>query len=225
MKWKLCSLLLAASLSVVAGGDGPAPAATENLHRDQRLQPRTMVYDCNGFEFVTRLGPGEMALWWQHRYLVLSQVRSASGSKYQEGDVLFWSKGDEAMLQVGDVEYLGCRLRPERGPWADARRRGVDFRAVGNEPGWYLEIQHGRQLLYVGNYGEQRMMMPDPGAQVAGENRSYRARTEADELAVEISSTPCFDSMSGEAFPTAVTVTVNGSQLHGCGRDLEGLSN
>ncbi len=225
MKWKLCELLLVASLSAVAGGEGPAPATTETLYPEQRSLPRTVVYDCNGFEFVTRVGPGEMALWLPQRYLVLSQVRSASGSKYQEGDVVFWSKGDEAMLQLGDVEHQDCQLRPERGPWADARRRGVDFRAVGNEPGWHLEIQRGRQLLYVGDYGEQRVTMPDPGVQVVGENRSYRARTEAGELAVEIFATPCFDSMSGEAFAAAVTVTLNGRQLHGCGRDLEGLSN
>jgi putative lipoprotein len=224
MKWKLCSLLLGASLSAVAGGEGPESAATETLHPDQQPLARTVVYDCNGFEFVTRLGPGEMALWLPQRYLVLSQVRSASGAKYQEGDVVFWSKGDEAMLQVGDVEYQECRLQPERAPWADARRRGVDFRAVGNEPGWHLEIQDGRQLLYVGDYGEQRVSTPDPGVQVAGQSRSYRARTEAAELSVDILETPCFDTMSGEAFPAAVTATVNGRQLHGCGRDLEGLS-
>ena len=77
----------------------------------------------------------------------------------------------------------------------------------------------------MGNYGDQRLTTPDPGVQVAGQSRSYRARTEAAELAVDILATPCFDSMSGEAFPAAVTVTVNGRELQGCGRDLEGLSN
>ncbi|MCP5147339.1 MAG: MliC family protein [Pseudomonadales bacterium] len=225
MKWKLCALLLVASLPALGGGEGAEPAATANPHAGQRLLPRTLVYDCSGFEFVTRVGPGEMALWLPGRYLVLSQVRSASGSKYQEGDIVFWSKGDNAMLQLADVEYPQCRLQPERAPWADARRRGVDFRAVGNEPGWHLEIQQGRQLLFVGNYGEQRLSTPDPGVQVAGQHRSYRASTEAVELAVDILATPCFDSMSGEAFPAAVTVTVNGRELQGCGRDLERLSN
>ena len=225
MKGKLCALLLVANLPALAGGEGAEPAATASTHPDQRLLPRTLVYDCNGYEFVTRVGPGEMALWLPERYLVLSQVRSASGSKYQEGDIVFWSKGDEAMLQLDDVEYPQCRLQPERAPWADARRRGVDFRAVGNEPGWHLEIQQGRQLLYVGDYGEQRVSTPDPGEQVTGQSRSYRASTEAAELAVDILATPCFDSMSGEAFPAAVTVTVNGRQLQGCGRDLERLSN
>ena len=123
MKWKLCALLLVAGLPALAGGEGAEPAATATPHGDQRLLPRTLVYDCSGFEFVTRVGPGEMALWLPGRYLVLSQVRSASGSKYQEGDIVFWSKGDNAMLQLGDVEYPQCRLQPERAPWADARRR------------------------------------------------------------------------------------------------------
>jgi putative lipoprotein len=225
MKWKLLPLLLGASLSACAGGEDSGSALDAAARPEQRVLPRTLVYDCNGFEFVTRLGPGEMALWLPQRYIVLSEVRSASGAKYEEGDVLFWSKGDEAMLQVGEVEYQGCRLRPERAPWADARRRGVDFRAVGNEPGWHLEIQDGRQLLFVGDYGELRVTTPDPGVQGTGQGRSYLARTEAAELSVEILETPCFDNMSGEAFPAAVSVTVNGRQLHGCGRDLEQLSN
>ncbi|MFC1578792.1 MliC family protein [Pseudomonadota bacterium] len=223
MKWKLCLLALGASLSAFAGGGGADAPTGEALRPDDRSLARTIVYDCNGFEFVTRLGLGEMALWLPQRYLVLSQVRSASGAKYQEGDVVFWSKGDEAMLLVGDLEYRDCRLQPERGPWEDARRRGVDFRAVGNEPGWHLEIEHGRQLLYVGDYGEQRLIIPDPGVQPSGLARSYRAATEAGELVVEILDTACFDTMSGEAFPAAVTLTLDGRILQGCGRELERL--
>src|SRR5688572_27332616 len=31
--------------------------------------------------------------------------------------------------------------RPD--PWREARGRGIDFRAIGQEPGWYLEIDDG----------------------------------------------------------------------------------
>lgn len=146
MKWKLGPLLLTVSLTAFGGGEAPESAANETVRPDQRSLSRTMVYDCNGFDFVTRLGPGEMALWLPQRYLVLSQVRSGSGAKYQEGDVIFWSKGNEAMLQLGDVTHHDCRLQPGRVPWE-------------------------------------------------------------------------------EAFPAAVTVTVNGRVSNGCGRDLEALSN
>lgn len=221
MKWKLLPLLLCTSLGALAGGEGPADAG--DFRPDPRPLATTLVYDCNGFEFVTRLGPGEMALWLPDgRYSVLSQVRSASGTKYQEGDTIFWSKGEAAMLQLGDVEYFDCRILPERGPWADARRRGVAFRAIGNEPGWHLEIVPGRQLLYVGDYGAQRLVVPDPGERVEGTVHRYHAVTESAELWVEIDTAgACFDTMSGEAFPASVTLTVDGRSLSGCGRYLD----
>lgn len=181
----------------------------------------TMVYDCDSYVFVTRQGPGEMALWLPDRYLVLSQVPSGSGTKYQEGDVEFWSKGDEAMLTVDSQRYSGCRMMPERVPWEDARRRGVDFRAVGNEPGWYLEIQQGRQLLLVTDYGSTRLLAPDPGEQMQGHSRVYEAVTAAGQLRVEIIDEDCYDSMSGEEFPSQVTVGHDGKILYGCGRNLD----
>ncbi|MCB1856026.1 MAG: MliC family protein [Halieaceae bacterium] len=229
MKCRWLLLALGAALYARAGGDGVAAQggaqASATLQNPGTPWSRTRVYACGDFEFVTRTGPGELALWLPRRYLVLSQVRSASGAKYQEGDVVFWSKGAEALLQVGDREYLGCRQQPERAPWADARRRGVSFRAVGNEPGWMLEILPGRQLVLVGDDGQLRLATPDPGAQEQGESRHYRALTEAGELQVEILQGACFDTVSGEAFPAVVTVSVNGRLLQGCGRELTPLVN
>ncbi|MCB1700739.1 MAG: MliC family protein [Pseudomonadales bacterium] len=212
----LCALLVGCSgQGVVASESG------SGFKPDPQPSARTMVYDCNGFEFIARLGPGEMAIWLPDRYVVLPQVRSASGSKYQEEDIEFWSKGDEAMLTVGSQQYFNCAQMPQRVPWEDARRRGVDFRAVGNEPGWSLEIQDGRQLLFVGDYGMQRVATPDPGAQAQGDVRSWHAITESADLRVEVVEQPCADTMADEVYPSAVRVTLNGEMFQGCGRNLE----
>jgi membrane-bound inhibitor of C-type lysozyme/uncharacterized membrane protein len=220
MKWLSFACGLCVSVVAAAGGPGSEPLVGGDFLPDKRPLATTLVYDCNGYEFVTRLGPGEMALWLPDRYLVLSQVRSASGTRYQEGEVTFWSKGDEAMLFVDGLQHRDCRLLPRRAPWEDARLRGVDFRAVGNEPGWLLEIRRGRDLLYVGDYGSQRVVTPYPEEQRDGDSRRYHAVTEANELIVEITATPCFDTMSGEGFQAAVNLTVNGRTLRGCGRQL-----
>ncbi len=84
-------LLLSAGSSATWAGGG------EGWEPDPRPVSRTLVYQCPGNgapgpEIVTRLGPGEMALWVGDDYLVLSRVRSASGAKYQEGNTLFWLK-------------------------------------------------------------------------------------------------------------------------------------
>ena len=216
-------LLVVSCMAIVAcGGNGARASQSDpGFLPDPRPLARTMVYDCNGYDFIARLGPGEIAIWLPDRYLVLSQVRSASGTKYQEGDVEFWSKGDEAMLVVGDRQYLNCTLVPHRVPWEDARRRGVDFRAVGNEPGWSLEIRDGDHLLFVGDYGMQRVSTPDPGQQLQGRAKTWHAITESADLRVEVIDDSCVDTMSGEQFSSQVTIVLNGQTLYGCGRALD----
>ncbi len=214
-------LLTCALLSGCAGGGVRGGEQAAGFQPDKRALAKTMVYECAGYEFIARLGPGEMAVWLPDRYLVLSQVRSASGSKYQEADVEFWSSGDEAMLTVAGQAYRYCTLAPQRAPWEDARRRGVDFRAVGNEPGWSLEIRDGDHLLFIGGSGMRRVASPDPGQQLKRETRTWHAITESADLQVEILNDTCTDSMSAEEFPSRVTVTLDGQVYFGCGRDLE----
>jgi putative lipoprotein len=197
-----------------------APPVTD-WNSDPRPVGKTLVYECADYEFVARLGPGEMAVWLADRYLVLSQVRAASGVKFQEGDTEFWMKGEEASLLLDGQRFTGCQLNHARAPWEDARRRGVDFRAVGNEPGWQLEIQSGRQLLFVGDYGMQRLLLADPGVQRIGGRRVYHAVEQGGDLRVEITDQTCHDSMQGEAFPAAVLLHLNGVEYRGCGRDLD----
>lgn len=219
---RVCSLVFALLLPGVVGN---ALGSESGFRPDPRPLATTMVYQCEAFEFTVRLGPGEMAVWLPDRYVVLSQVRSDAGVMYEEGDIRFWSNGDEHTLKLGDRYYGSCQLLPGRVPWEDARRRGVDFRAVGNEPGWYLEIQRGRQLLFVGDYGALRVSAPDPlgessGPAGPGRIRIYRAVTGDSEVRVEITDESCADTMSGQNLPSRVAVTVNGRTLYGCGSDL-----
>lgn len=213
--------LLASVLLSACAGQADEPERAADFHPDSRPLAKTLVYECTGIEFISRLGPGEMALWLDERYLVLSQVRAASGTRYEEGEVMFWSKGDEAMLEVDGVRYSDCRLNPARVPWEDARRRGVSFRALGNEPGWQLEVGQQDTLLFVGDYGARRLLFAD--VDITGKDglRHYRARSGADSIAVSASETPCNDSMSGEHFPYTVEVQLNGRSLFGCGRTLD----
>ena len=113
---------------------------------------KTLVYECNDFEFVARTGPGEITLYLPTENLVLEKVRAASGEKYEGQGVVFQSKGDTATLDLGTRILGSCQLNAGRAPWEEARRRGVNFRAVGQEPGWYLELQHD-QSGQLGSFG------------------------------------------------------------------------
>ena len=116
---KRCIILFCLSLTACAGDDARHSqfADRTNIQTDQRPLATTLVYDCTDYEFVARPGPDEIALWLEDRYIVLPHVRSGSGALYENGDVSFWSKGDEAMLTVAGKSYQNCHLRPSQVPW------------------------------------------------------------------------------------------------------------
>jgi uncharacterized membrane protein len=110
-----------------------------------------------------------------------------------------------------------------RDPFVEASRRGIDFRAVGQEPGWYLEIDNERSMHLVYDYAERTATTAVPAPVVRDEEVAYTAVTDAHRLAVVIEPRPCSDSMSGQRFPRTVTVTIDGRTLRGCGRSLTAL--
>lgn len=211
-------------LLLAACGTGPGQQPSSDIPMTAMAAPaKTFVFECNdNYGFIARTGPGEIALWLEDRYQVLGQVRSASGSKYEDGTTVFWSKGAVATLTVDGEEHSECVSAPARVPWEDARRRGVDFRATGNEPGWHLEMQRDRQILFVGHYGRQRVFTPWVEAKVNGDRgQSYHAVTEAHDLRIDILQETCRDTMADSVFSHTVRVLLDGSQLQGCGMWLE----
>ena len=104
--------------------------------------------------------------------------------------------------------------------WHQAKLRGVAFRAIGQEPGWLLEITTGEEILLVTNYGEDRAAYPYVEPVVFhGERRTEYRLPEYDTI-IEIRSEPCADSMSGEQFAASVTVSRADAKLAGCGQAL-----
>ena len=116
---------------------------TAPLLQNQRNQ-KTYVYECsNGFTFTTRVDDENAFLFLADKTACLANVPSASGVKYSNGLITFWSKGEEALLDTGDTIYRNCKNNRTKAIWEDTKLDGIDFRAVGNEPGWYLEIKGG----------------------------------------------------------------------------------
>ncbi len=106
-------------------------------------------------------------------------------------------------------------------PWEEARRRGATFRAVGNEPGWYVEV-FADSLVLAASYGEEVYRFTEVTTSPAGaEPFVYRAASEGHALTVTHSAAPCRDAMSGQPFETTATVTLDGQTFRGCGRVLE----
>ncbi|MGH7726613.1 MAG: MliC family protein [Candidatus Eiseniibacteriota bacterium] len=180
---------------------------------------RTFVFECEGTEFEVRANEDTAWVFMPGRGVALPHVPAASGAKYEAAGIVFWSHGDEAMIEVDGRTYKACRNNPAKAVWADAKLRGIDFRATGNEPGWMLEIADGARIDLVLDYGATSVHTPAPPPTVDG-RAVYHAVTEAHDLTVTIEPTPCQDSMSGADFPSRVTVLIDGKTYKGCGRAL-----
>lgn len=105
--------------------------------------------------------------------------------------------------------------------WETARAAGVDFRAVGQEPGWLMDV-HTRGVIklawdYGEQYGEFAVGAPTNPQEFA---TRYEANSNGRALVVTIRRAPCSDAMSGEAYPSTVEVVIDGRTLNGCGRSV-----
>lgn len=106
-------------------------------------------------------------------------------------------------------------------PWDEAWERGVDFRAVGQEPGWLLEIDSEGEMSFLGDYGEWRIVAPTPPASYNDSAEAiYDANLAEHEFTVLIWNEPCTDVMSGARYGCTVVVIVDGREYRGCGMYL-----
>jgi len=117
-----------------------APAASETT--DDVAPPegvlRAYVWECEGGQTL------RMKNLYRERAITLEmhegprrlpQVVSASGARYSDGSLTFWTKGSSATFERAGSAPLTCRELRSQSLLADARERGVRYRGIGNEPG------------------------------------------------------------------------------------------
>jgi heat shock protein HslJ/uncharacterized membrane protein len=128
-----------------------------------------------------------------------------------------WTALGATLLEI-DADRV---LAPWNGVFYELTR-DRDFRALGQEPGWQLEIRKGAEIRFTYDYGKGTAITPEPKAQLDASTgtRSYHAVTEANDLSIEIVPVRCEDSMSGQPFPATVSVTLNGRSFRGCGGEI-----
>lgn len=147
--------------------------------------------------------------------LVMRPVLAASGAMLEAADdpsTTFWSKGDAAMLALRGRAYPECR-RVAAKPL---------YRAVGNEPGWRLDVTD-KALLLLADYGETRVTAPAPLVERGEGFRHYQAQADGRELSALVSARVCVDSMSGMTHPDTVELRWDGRVLQGCGGEPASL--
>lgn len=185
--------------------------------------PQTFVFTCDdNYEFVARADGEEAWVFRPGGTVRLPRLPSASGSKYSDGSATLWTKGQQAFLEEGGKTHRGCRNDPRRAVWEHAKLNGADFRAVGNEPGWTLEILQQSKILLVTDYGTQRyeFELPEPTVDREAWITRYETRQRSHKLVILLRAQSCRDTMSDEIFETTAVVNLDGRELRGCGRAL-----
>ena len=185
------------------------------------------VFECDGgSRFVLARADGSapageaVDLILPDRRIRLPRVVAASGVHYAAGGVSVWTKGRDGTLEL-DGRVSRCVENRRRSIAEDARARGVELRASGNEPGWVFELLADR-MVFVEGYGAQRITVPRPPPQSSSTSPAtvYVAVSEAHRLTVRSPPAQCVDTMSGDRHALNVEVDLDGKTYRGCGDPL-----
>lgn len=200
----------------------PDPAPTTGT-RSNTLQAQ--VWNCaDGSTLHTRnlASPPAVTLRAGADTRTLPQVRAASGVRYEDETMLFWTKGDGATFQRKPGNAAECRENRALSLLEDARVRGITFRAVGNEPGWLLEIGPENRVMFEDGYGSIRVVFQSlaPRSNTQPGVTLYENTSSAYRMKITLRRQTCADTMSDETFPYTVDIEVEGAKRRGCGRAL-----
>jgi membrane-bound inhibitor of C-type lysozyme len=150
----------------------------------------------------------------------LDQTISASGVRYADAVTVFWAKGSAATLERQGAPAVKCDERRAESLVEDARARGVTFRAVGNEPGWVLEIGPSGRISWTTNYGELRYDFEQSQQTTTGEVTTYTAQQGTNSIKATVQAERCVDDGDVE-YDHVATVEFEGQSYRGCGLALK----
>ena len=210
-------LIMACGLAACSGEGSPdqAQSATTAL--------RSFAYNCasNGYIVADfRRGDAVMWLFMHDQTVQLDPVEAASGAQYRKGEITFWSKGAEAILEVAGATD-SCTENRRASILEDAKLRGVSFRATGNEPGWVMEIGPDAIVLET-NYGANHYRFPltTPDEDQSNPITTYRSEAEGKVLKLRLIGVRCQDTMSDDVFATSIEFELDEAAYRGCGQPL-----
>lgn len=210
----LICLVMAVSTTACVGAPRVAPTGGENA-----ASPRTWVFMCpDETSYVVRATDREAWVFRGGSNVRLSSVPGSTPSRYTHNEIRLVIAGENGVLSEPGKEDMTCRNDPQRAVWEHAKLGGVDFRGVGNEPPWVLELREQSRIVLITDYGANRAERPLP--QSVNDNARKMTRWDAGDLQIEITADMCRDTMSGEEFSSRVVVTWQGKVLKGCGRPL-----
>lgn len=225
----LFALCLTAALAACKPAAEPAPAAPAEpaapAAEPVAAAPAAAInFQCGDERISARFDntAGNVTLSIGGQPLVLPQAVAASGARYadDQGNE-FWNKGSNATLTRSGQPPVECAQTELSSPWDQARERGVGFRAVGQEPGWFVEVGQGETPDLHATLDNGTRQLEVAQAQPLAEGAGFSGKsTDGQAVELRVVREACTDTMSGEAFEASAQLKVADQTFKGCGRFL-----
>jgi putative lipoprotein len=195
-----------------------ALAIAATTPRGVPAQARTLVYDCQNLATVTlRVYPDSVEVRAPGESAITLPLAGSNPVRYAN-ETTTLSGLNESVRIDGPLGHLVCRSAPAEVPWAEARLRGIDFRAVGDAPDWTLDIDEGARVEFVANHGATRLVGVPAQSQTSAQRMTVTATSGGHALQVAIERRTCTNSAGTTT--QATIVTLDGTTYAGCGRAL-----
>ena len=121
-----------------------------------------LVYYCHNLSIVTvRVFPKRVEIETEARKATLAETTPASPVRYSNGSMTLSNLTELVRLEEPGAVYF-CRSLPTEVAWQEARFRGIEFRAAGDNPSWSLEIDSGVAIEFTSGQGDTRAVTRFP---------------------------------------------------------------
>ncbi|WP_428354043.1 hypothetical protein [Methyloprofundus sp.] len=226
MKFIKISLPVAGFLSIFLASCTQFKESIDYMHLGlvEPIAAKTYVFECSDkFTFTASIGDNQARILYPEQSITLAHAFTLFGQKFNAKQTTLWLEKGIAKLEISSVIHENCHNNKAKATWEDAKLNGVDFRAVGTQSSWILEIVKGKNIIFADFFGKINKYLfsiSEPVIDEASRSTVYKTSNDEHTLLVKILGTSCQDIISGETFEFTVTVKLDGKLFKGCGRSL-----
>jgi len=178
------------------------------------------VYNCNNnYNFVAELKNNEAWLFLPSKTVQVNKVESSSDVVYSSKKISYMHKGSKSTLTV-DKKVYNCSNDAIAATFEKAKLSGVAFRAIGNEPGWILEMTLDKEVVLLTSLGTVRTNFTVVEKFSDGYSMEYKMKSTHNTLFVRIEKRACKDTMVDRTYESMVYINFDGVNMQGCGKAL-----
>lgn len=186
-----------------------------------RVDVPTTFYRCeDGYEFVVQQNPfhDTATLFLPEETVNVPRADAEAGDRYSNDAVDLRIAADGATLRLGEKSHGRCNVDAWRTEWAGAALNAVEWRGVGIDPGWVVEIVEAGGIIFVTSEG-RRYEYPGP-PDYEGEPGAYvfRSAEAGSEIVIRFREGRCLIGVDELEF--RVEIEIDGDEFRGCGRRL-----